>query len=252
MTSSPKKRFMAEIQLAARRDSQRPRSSTEARSREAEGPADPPPVAVVSDNREVLHAIAALEAKIDRVLVTEQSDIAQIQVEVADISGRIKATKVEIAALRHPLAGEDKFHLASQELDAVVKATEIATNAIIACAEELEEIVHELRAQLPEGYQSSRINDMNDVIVRVYEACNFQDLTGQRIGKVVRALSFIEQRVESMMSVWHKSDLATLPLPPSIIQDDQGLALTGPAPLDPAAATASENISQADIDALFA
>jgi len=228
-----------------------PALAVDARLEASEPPPPPAPVVVAADNREVLQAIAALEAKIDRVLVTEQTDIAQIQVEVADISGRIKATKVEIAALRHPLAGEDKFHLASQELDAVVKATEIATNAIIACAEELEEIIHELRAQVPEGYQASRIHDMNEVVVRIYEACNFQDLTGQRINKVVRALAFIEQRVESMMSVWHKSDLATLPLPPSIIRDDQGLALTGPAPLESLAATAADNISQADIDALF-
>jgi len=250
MTASTK-RFMAELQLAARREGRMPALAVDARLEASEPPPPPAPVVVAADNREVLQAIAALEAKIDRVLVTEQTDIAQIQVEVADNSGRIKATKVEIAALRHPLAGEDKFHLASQELDAVVKATEIATNAIIACAEELEEIIHELRAQVPEGYQASRIHDMNEVVVRIYEACNFQDLTGQRINKVVRALAFIEQRVESMMSVWHKSDLATLPLPPSIIRDDQGLALTGPAPLESLAATAADNISQADIDALF-
>lgn len=251
MASSPKKRFMAEMQAAARRDSRTPHLAATAPCAQSHPAAEPAPAVVAADNREILQAIAALEAKIDRVLVTEQTDIATIQLEVADISGRIKATKVEIAALRHPLASEDKFHLASQELDAVVKATEIATNTIISCAEELEEIVHELRAQIPEGYQSSRINDMNDVIVRVYEACNFQDLTGQRINKVVRALAFIEQRVESMMSVWHKGDLASQPLPPSIIQDDQGLALTGPAPLEPSTPAAAENISQADIDALF-
>ena len=245
MTTSSKT-FMAERQRAARRTTPGLAAPADDRTPAA---ALPPPVSI--DNSEVLRAIAAMEAKLDRVLLTEQTDIAQIQLEIADISGRIKATKIEIAALRHPLAGEDKFHLASEELGAVVKATEIATNTIMSCAEELEEIVHEVRAQLPEGYQSSRLNDMTETIVRIYEACNFQDLTGQRINKVVRALTFIEERVESMLSVWHKGDLASLPLPPSIIKDDQGLALTGPAPLDPASNTHTENISQADIDALF-
>ena len=111
--------------------------------------------------------------------------------------------------------------------------------------------MREVRAQMPDGYQSSRLGDIHETIMRIYEACNFQDLTGQRINKVVRALSFIEERVESMLSVWHKADLATMPLPPSIIKDDAGLALTGPAPTDPDHAAHQENISQSDIDALF-
>jgi chemotaxis regulatin CheY-phosphate phosphatase CheZ len=45
---------------------------------------------------------------------------------------------------------------------------------------------------------------MNEAVVKIFEACNFQDLTGQRITKVVRALSFIEERVEAMMGVWNK------------------------------------------------
>jgi chemotaxis protein CheZ len=245
MTSTPGKRFMAELQLARRKagGSLHPDQSAP----------EAPALAVVAapaatvDNTEVLSAIAALDAKLERVLALETNDIERIQVDIADISGRIKATKAEIAALRHPLAQEDKFVIASEELGAVVRATEVATNTIIASAEELEEIVHELRSQLPEGYQSSRVNDMNEVITRIYEACNFQDLTGQRINKVVRALTFIEERVESMMSVWHKQDFATMPLPPSIIKADDNLPLTGPAEPDQGAG----NISQSDIDALF-
>ena len=242
--TTPPKRFMAELQQAARRVVPGVVAAAEAAPMALPG-------AVTVDNREVLRAIAGLEAKLDRVLACEQTDIAQIQLEISDISGRIKATKVEIAALRHPLAGEDKFQLASEELGAVVKATEVATNAIMSCAEEIEDMIREVRAQMPDGYQSSRLGDMQEAILRIYEACNFQDLTGQRINKVVRALAFIEERVESMLSVWHKGDLATMPLPPSIIKDDAGLALTGPAPVDPDHAAHSENISQADIDALF-
>lgn len=243
----PPKRFMAELQQLARRSgAYTPPGLAVAVEAPAEAPAP-----VVVDNSAVLRAIAALEAKLDRAQIAEQTDIAQIQIEISDISGKIKATKLEIAALRHPLAGEDKFQLASEELGAVVQATEVATNTIMSCAEELEDIVREVRSQLPEGYISSRVNDMHETIVRIYEACNFQDLTGQRINKVCRALTFIEERVESMLSVWHKGDLASMPLPPSIIKDDQGLALTGPAPTDPEHATHAENISQSDIDALF-
>ncbi len=238
------KPFMAEIQKARRNGS----SPFQVIAEEV-GPiaAALPAGPVTVDQTEVIRAINDLGAKLDRFLTLDANQIEQIQVEIADISGRIKATKVEMAAIRHPLAGEDKFQQASQELNAVVNATEAATNTIMACAEELEEVVHELKSSLPEGYHADRVNDMNDVIVRIYEACNFQDLTGQRITKVVRALSFIEERVEAMMSHWNKREFEAMPLPPSVTKKDEELELHGPAETQEAG-----NISQADIDALFA
>ncbi|CAO3413329.1 protein phosphatase CheZ [Azospirillum endophyticum] len=238
------KPFMAELQKA--RKSGHPfQSLIEDGAAAATLPA--PTQVVQADNTEVLRAVSDLGAKLDRFLAMDAAQIDQIQVEIADISGRIKATKVEMAAIRHPLAGDDKFEQASQELSAVVAATEAATNTIMACAEELEEVVSELKSSLPEGYHNDRVNDMVDVIVRIYEACNFQDLTGQRITKVVRAMSFIEERVDAMMGLWNKREFEAMPLPPSVTKKDENLDLHGPAEAGPD----SGNISQADIDALF-
>ncbi|KAA0676440.1 protein phosphatase CheZ [Roseomonas genomospecies 6] len=239
------KPFMAELQKA-RRNGNPYQSVVDDASALAPALASLPSGPVTVDNSEVIRAIGDLGAKLDRFLTMDAQQIDQIQVEIADISGRIKATKVEMAAIRHPLAGDDKFQQASQELSAVVSATEAATNTIMACAEELEEVVHELKSSLPEGYHADRVNDMNDVIVRIYEACNFQDLTGQRITKVVRALSFIEERVDAMMSHWNKREFEAMPLPPTVTKMDETLELHGPADQQEMG-----NISQADIDALF-
>lgn len=239
------KPFMAELQKA-RRNGNPYQSVVDDASALAPALASLPSGPVTVDNSEVIRAISDLGAKLDRFLTMDAQQIDQIQVEIADISGRIKATKVEMAAIRHPLAGDDKFQQASQELSAVVSATEAATNTIMACAEELEEVVHELKSSLPEGYHADRVNDMNDVIVRIYEACNFQDLTGQRITKVVRALSFIEERVDAMMSHWNKREFEAMPLPPTVTKMDETLELHGPADQQELG-----NISQADIDALF-
>jgi Chemotaxis phosphatase, CheZ. len=239
------KPFMAEIQKARRNGHPYQAHSDDAAHASAVPALPVGPLTV--DNSEVMRAIDDLGAKLDRFLTMDAKQIDQIQVEIADISGRIKATKVEMAAIRHPLAGDDKFQQASQELSAVVSATEAATNSIMACAEELEEVVHELKSSLPEGYHSDRVNDMNEVIVRIYEACNFQDLTGQRITKVVRALAFIEERVDAMMSHWNKREFEAMPLPPTVTKMDEDLELHGPAD-----SQISGNVSQADIDALFA
>src|SRR3954452_8786339 len=244
-----RKPFMAELQKARRTA---PPGSAPSESSALVGlmPSEPVPqlpLSVEVDHTPVLRSIAELHAKFDRFMSHDRSDIDQIQIEIADISGRIKATKAEMAALRHPLASEDRFQQASEELGAVVNATEIATNTIITCTEEIEEIIHELRAQLPERYQSSRVNDMNEAVVKNFEACNFQDLTGQRITKVVRALSFIEERVEAMMGVWNKREFETMPLPPGMAAKDGELDLHGPNKVD----QAKGMNSQADIDALF-
>ncbi|MCW2237759.1 protein phosphatase CheZ [Azospirillum canadense] len=237
------KPFMAEIQKARRNGHPYQAPADEAVAAPVALPAGPLQV----DHSEVMRAIDHLGSKLDRFLTMDAQQIDQIQVEIADISGRIKATKVEMAAIRHPLAGDDKFQQASQELSAVVSATEAATNTIMACAEELEEVVHELKSSLPEGYHNDRVNDMNEIIVRIYEACNFQDLTGQRITKVVRALTFIEERVDAMMGHWNKREFEAMPLPPTVTKMDESLELHGPGDHQEMG-----NISQADIDALFA
>lgn len=245
MKQSPKP-FMAEIQKA-RRGNAHPFNG-KGDDKEAVAVAAPalPAGPITVDNSDIVRAVSELGQKLDRFLTMDAKQIDQIQVEIADISGRIKATKVEMAAIRHPLAGEDKFEQASQELTAVVSATEAATNSIMACAEELEEVVHELKSSLPEGYHNDRVRDMNEIIVRIYEACNFQDLTGQRITKVVRALSFIEERVDAMMGLWNRREFEAMPLPPTVTKKDEDLVLHGPSE-----AQEQGNISQADIDALF-
>ena len=238
------KPFMAELQKS-KRSTGNPFVAATAVAASSPVAALSGPIAI--DNSEVLKAIQDVGAKLDRFLALDIQQIDQIQTEVADISGRIKATKMEMAALRHPLAGEDRFIQASQELSAVVSSTEAATNTIMGCAEELEEIVSELKVAASDTYQKDRLNDMHEVVVRVYEACNFQDLTGQRITKVVRALSFIEERIESMMNLWNRREFESMPLPPSTTAMDGELELHGPAE-----DTVAGNISQSDIDALFA
>ncbi|MFM2044189.1 MAG: hypothetical protein RLY86_2765 [Pseudomonadota bacterium] len=252
MTRSTNRPFTAELQRANRgqpfrapaADAPPPAGPALAAPPAATAASPAAPAAVALDTSEIMAAIHAVGSKLDRFLTQDRGQIDQIQVEIADIAGRIKATKVEMAQLRHPLAREDKFLEASEQLSAVVQSTELATNSIIGAAEEIEDIIHEVRSQLPEGYQNSRLKDLNDVILRIFEACNFQDLTGQRITKVVQALAFIEQRVESMMSVWNQKEFEALPLPPTTDRVDGTLQLHGPA-------KGNDTVSQADIDALF-
>lgn len=239
MSGTPKRPFMAERQMAERAARMR---GIDLQAEQTDARAAPGGAAM--DNSAVLEAIGQLGAKLDRFLAHDHAQIEGLQVEISEIAGRIKAAKVEMAALRHPLSNEDRFHEASAQLNEVVRSTEQATNTILAAVERMETIVGEVRAQLPPGADTGRLDELGDLAIRILEACNFQDLTGQRIAKVVQALSFIEERVDAMMSLWNRREFETLPLPPDLHKKDEGLALLGPA-------KANESISQADIDALF-
>lgn len=204
------------------------------------------------DLSEVMEAIRSLERKldghappnVDELSAVQDRKIEEIRTEIADIAGRIQATKVEIAALRHPLSNEDKFEAASQELGEIVRQTEGATEGIMSNAEKIEEVVADLMSVTTDEYANSRLGEIADLITAIYESCNFQDLTGQRITKVIKVLNYIEERVDAMMEAWDIRELQTLPLPEDITRTDDGLALSGPM-------QEGQAISQEEIDAMF-
>lgn len=211
--------------------------------------AEPAPIREAVPDQAVsnlMQGIERLEQKFDRFLKVDHSELERMQVEIADISGRIKTTKAEIAALRHPRSEEDRLQEASEQLSAVVASTEEATNSIMNSAEGLEDLIAEMKAHTGDSFQQRRLQDMAELVVGIYEACNFQDLTGQRISKVVHALNFIEERVNAMMAAWNEREFESMPLPEAIHRKDGDLNLHGPAKGEDSAA-----MDQAAIDALF-
>jgi chemotaxis protein CheZ len=88
--------------------------------------------------------------------------------------------------------------------------------------------------------------EIQERVVSIFEACNFQDLTGQRINKVMTTMKFIENHINAMMDIWGGVD-AIKAHAPAIVDDREGDAklLNGPK-LDGDAGHASQN----DIDAL--
>ncbi|MBZ0217195.1 MAG: protein phosphatase CheZ, partial [Fimbriimonadaceae bacterium] len=76
---------------------------------------------------------------------------------------------------------------AGEELAAIISTTEDATDTIMSSAE----AIMEADAVDSEAYQAS----VFDNVMKIMEACSFQDLTGQRISKVVETLEYIEDRI---------------------------------------------------------
>ena len=142
------------------------------------------------------------------------------------------------------MQGGDKVMNATSELDAVVQATEDATNAILEATEQIDDLAAKLHNGATTEDDRSAADDIMQLTIKQIEACNFQDLTGQRITKVVGALNYVEDRMNAMIDIWGEADIAEVDASVSDETDGDKNLLNGPA-------MAGEGIDQNDIDALF-
>jgi hypothetical protein len=77
----------------------------------------------------------------------------------------------------------------ADELDAVTAGTAQATQKILAAAEEIDQLADNLSAALKGKLEQELAQDIADSVLRIFEACNFQDLIGQRVAKVMKTLA---------------------------------------------------------------
>lgn len=180
----------------------------------------------------------------DNELGRQQAETALLRTEIRALSRAIQDTKSEIAALRPANAQDDRLMAVTEELDAIVSSTESATNTILESAEKIDTLSGQLQRQSDDNFTRQTVDEIRDIVIHIFEACNFQDITGQRISKVVRTLKFIEDRVNNMIEIWGQDGFLDLPAPAAVDHDEEKRLLNGPA-------LENEGVSQADIDKLF-
>ena len=114
--------------------------------------------------------------------------------ELEALAKYIQDAKKEIAALSPDEVKEDFLPTASGELDAIIEATADATNLIMDSTEIIEEVMS--------GLKGKNADQLMAATTSIYEACGFQDITGQRITKVVSTLKEIEEKVDDLVAVF--------------------------------------------------
>lgn len=170
-----------------------------------------------------------------------------IRMEIGRLVKEIGRTKTELASLRHPMANDedDKIMNATNELDAIVEATEHATSQILKNGEDITGLLEKIRSDSEIDPENRLFLDQIEAkLIGIIEACNFQDITGQRITKVVNTMRFIEERIKSMIDVWGVDSFSYLPIPEDDETDEDAKLLAGPQLED-------QGLTQADIDAMF-
>jgi len=176
------------------------------------------------------------------------AEAAKLKHELDLIQDAIIRTKQEIATVHVTGFEGPEMARVTNELDAIVGGTESATDAILSNAEEIDQLASTLAPRLKDEQNQQLVQDMQERVIKIFEACNFQDLTGQRITKVVGTLKFIETHIVRMMEIWGGLD-AFKGIEAETIAQRQGDArlLNGPR-----IAGESGHASQDDIDAMFA
>ncbi|MFQ5774582.1 MAG: protein phosphatase CheZ [Kiloniellaceae bacterium] len=191
------------------------------------------------DPRDIVEVVGSVMASVngDRSSVN-----VKLYADIEALANYIRTAKAEITAIRADEINTRFIPAATDELSAIVGATEHATNAIFEAVESIE--------ALAEGMAPESAETITDAVTRVYEACSFQDITGQRISKIVKVLQNVEAKVQALIEAFGEQ---------SGVPDRK--AADEPA-ADPAPASGNdlmsgpqlpENaISQDDVDALLA
>ena len=172
----------------------------------------------------------------------------KLRSEVVNLFQYIQRLREEVAAVAKPGENGSAFDSMSAQLDAIVTATEDATHVILEASETIEEAASTLRGEIDQEKVDALCDDITQQSMAVMEACIFQDITGQRVTRIVRSMKFVEERVDMMVELWGRAEIeslaASLNLTSEEDERDKRLHMTGPRLSD-------EAISQDEIDALF-
>lgn len=166
--------------------------------------------------------------------------------EVVHLFEHLQKIKEEVASIKHPNSNIDHFGTVADQLTAIAKATEDATETIMESTEGINNVLTELREQIKYAGAAYYFDRIADKIGLIFESCSFQDITGQRITKIIKEMNLIEGTLNSLVVILGERGLAALPLDEKKIDDGSkgDIAMQGPQ-------LSGKGVSQDDIDKLF-
>ncbi|NQV85343.1 MAG: protein phosphatase CheZ [Rhodospirillales bacterium] len=164
------------------------------------------------------------------------------------LRGRMAAIRKELSGLNGG-ASADLFAETLEQLDALGDEIAIATDRLMTACETIQDATDGITAKTKERGTKNRLKTINQATGDIFEACSFQDLTGQRLGKITRTVAVIEDGVREVstqagVKANVKGRKKGKAGKHAIDRIDGGIVLEGPQINGPA-------VSQADIDSLF-
>ena len=196
-----------------------------------------------------LRELIVPRTEVDRdALERARAQIAEAQAykhELGLIYAAVERTRSEMTVLGAEAQSNERTARASRELAAIVGSTEQATQSILQAAEEIDQAANALSVSVKGSHDQGLTHDVLDRVVQIFEACNFQDLTGQRVSHVLETLKFVEEHVARLLAIWQGIEQFS----PVVLSADGGedrRLLNGPKLPDDRG-----HASQDDIDGMF-
>lgn len=170
----------------------------------------------------------------------------QLKQELGALFRYMQRVRQEIAAIDRPADQDHGFESMGDQIDAIVEATEAATNTIMEAMESTEETNKRLRERITDPAQLMLLDQITANANKVFEACAFQDITGQRVNKVARSITYVEQRVNALIALFGAEQMAEVEVvvPPGEEKSADEALVSGPQ-------VDGTGLSQDDIDKLF-
>lgn len=138
--------------------------------------------------------VSIVESIVDSV----EGDLTTVGLKVyADIEALaryINTARSEIAELRPDDINSEHIPAATDELTAIVGATEQATHTIFEAVEGIEALTEKMNPEVA--------TEVSAGVTSIFEACGFQDITGQRITKVVTTLQQVEEKIDALLQAF--------------------------------------------------
>ena len=182
----------------------------------------------------------------------ELQSVSSLKTNITEIDEAIRGTKKELAAIKvgNNIGGVD---IAALELTTVVSQTEAATNDILAAGEAIETLAGSIQSETTLENAKAFAQDIAEKVTIIYMACNFQDLSGQRVSRVVDTLNFIEGRIHRMIEAWGGLQALHELIETEIRNKEEERATEGAAALltGPVPVNAEDHVDQSAIDDLF-
>jgi chemotaxis protein CheZ len=200
---------------------------------------------VADPSEQIQEAVCAtIREEVGRLRSFVDRRIAELSAEVhatvqlmdfseSNLSGQISGIREQISGvLAVPTAATRNSGF---ELEAVVQATEEAANRIMEAAEAIGEWLREGKND------PASLVVVNEKVNAIFEACSFQDVTGQRIRRAIQHL----QQVETMLTDMVPGDAGA----------EDGVVVAAPfvsaGVVSPAVAAANPDLGQDAVDSLF-
>jgi chemotaxis protein CheZ len=133
--------------------------------------------------------------------------------ELGELARAINRARKELREFSPQALNDEHLPNASEQLDTIVKTTEQATGKIMDNCERLTDMHLRIKERIAGSSVAATDPDLlaslddamtesQSHITEIFEACNFQDLTGQRIQKIVKTLREVERQVLRMVIVF--------------------------------------------------